>query len=150
MKRRITTSIAVTLSVVLLTTASFTSKATAAPPLKYHADSGIVALGPNQMLRVMVANRLDTASIRFTRIEYTQDSCDAAGACKHIISSQTTSNLITLAPGEGASFDIAGHETQAAAVRGVVSINLINVQVTAVIIDTTTGKVDSFFDIFVE
>lgn len=101
------------------------------------------------MLRVMVANGLDTASVRFTRIEYTQDSCDGAGVCKHIISSQITSNLYTANPGQGISLDFS----QAVAidkVRCVVSTNLINVQVTAVIIDTTTGKVDAFFDIFVE
>jgi len=148
MKRRITTSIAVTLSVVLLTTASFTSKAMAAPPLRFHADSGIIALGPNQKLRVMVANGLDTASVRFTRIEYAQDSCDSAGVCKHMISSETTSNLYTTNPGQGLSTEFSPSITLSG-VRCVVSTNLINVQVTAVIIDTTTGKVDAFFDIFV-
>ena len=147
MKRRITTSIAVTLS-VLLTTASFYSTAMAAPPLRFHADTGIVALGPNQKLRVMVANGLDTASVRFTRIEYTQDSCDGAGVCKHMISSETTSNLYTTNPGQGLSTEFSP-SVAVSGVRCVVSTNLINVQVTAVIIDTTTGKVDAFFDIFV-
>jgi len=148
MKRRIRLSIALALSVVLLSLTSFDSTVNAAPPLKFNADSGIIALGPNQVLRLTVANRLDTVSVRFRRIEYAQDSCDAAGVCRHIISSQTVSNLITLAPGEGARFDIAGHEGEGIAVRGVVSSNNQNARVTATIIDTTTGKVEAIVFLF--
>jgi len=120
----------------------------AAPPLRFHADTGIVALGPNQKLRVMVANGLDTASVRFTRIEYTQDSCDGAGVCKHMISSETTSNLYTTNPGQGLSTEFSP-SVAVSGVRCVVSTSHMNAQVNAVIIDTTTGKVDAFFDIFV-
>src|ERR1044071_5736659 len=109
MKRRFTLSIALALSVILLSLASFNSIAKAAPPLKFNADSGIIVLGPHQALRIMVANGLDSLSVRFRGLEYTQTTCDD-GVCRHVISSQTMSNLITLAPGEGASFDIAGHE----------------------------------------
>ena len=148
MKRRITLSIALALSAILLSLASFDSTAKAAPPLKFNADSGIIVLGPNQALRIMVANGLDTATVRFRRLEYLQATCDG-GACKHIISSQTLSNPITLAPGEGASFDIAGHEGEGITVRCVVSTSLKNVQVTAEVIDTTTGQV-VFNDIHVD
>lgn len=149
MNRRIRLSIALALSVVLLSLTSFDSTATAAPPLKFNADSGIIALGPNQALRIMVANGLDTVSVRFREIQYAQDSCDAAGVCKHIIASQTTSNLYTTNPGQGLSAEFSPG-VAVSGIRCVVSTNLINVQVTAVIIDTTTGKVDAFFDIFIQ
>ena len=149
MKRRITLSIALALTAVQLSLASSDSTAQSAPRLKFNADSGIVALAPNQVLRIMVANKLDTASVRFTRIEYAQDSCDTAGVCKHVISSQTTSNLYTANPGQGLSAEVS-HGVALSGVRCVVSTNLTNVQVTAVIIDTTTGKVEAFFDIFLE
>lgn len=148
MKRRITLSIALALSVFLLSQASSNSIAKAAPPLKFNADSGIITLGPNQMLRLTVANGLDTVSVRFRRIEYGQDGCDTVGVCKHVISSQAASNLITLAPGEGARFDIAGHEGADVVVRAVVSSNSQDARVTATIIDTTTGKVEAIVFMF--
>ena len=143
MKRQIRLSIALALSAVLLVLASFDSTAKAAPPLKFTADSGIITLGPNQLLRLTVANGLDTVSVRFRQVEYAQDSCDATGVCRHIIASQTVSNPTTLAPGEGARFDIAGHEGADIAVRGLVSSNSQNARVTAMIIDASTGKVES-------
>ena len=149
MKRRIRLSIALALSVVLLVLASSDYTAMAAPPLKFNADSGIITLGPNQVLRIMVANGLDTVSVRFRRIEYSQDSCDAAGVCTHVISSQTTSNLYTASPGQGVSAEFS-HGAAMSGIRCVVSTNIINVLVTAVIIDATTGKVEAFFDIFTQ
>ena len=149
MKRRITPSIALALSVVLLSLASFDSTAKAAPPLRFNADSGIIALGPNQVLRIMVATGLDSVSVRFGQIEYAQDSCDAAGVCKHIISSQTTSNLYTANIGGGLSAEFSPGVAMSG-IRCVVSTNSPNVRVKGLIIDTTTGKVDAFFDIFVE
>ena len=141
MKRRIALSIALALGVVLLSLMSADSTAKAQPGRTFVADTGVITLGPNQILRMTVANGLNEATVRFRRLEYTQGTCDG-GVCKHIISAQTTSNPTTLAPGDAARLDIAGHETCSPcdAVRAVVTSNR-NVRVNALIISTTTGEV---------
>ena len=145
MKRRISLSIALALSVglVLLTNSDSTVKAQ--NQMRAVADTGVVVLGPNQVLRLGIVNYRETDfNVRFRQIKYTQGVC-SDGVCKQTISSQTASAPITLMPGEAASFDIPASFQGGVfvGVRGVVLSNSRNVRVNAMIIDTVTGQVDS-------
>ena len=82
------------------------------------------------------------ATVRFRRLEYLAASC-AGGVFKHIISSQSVTNPLTLDPGEAASYNLGDTATQE--VRGVVTTNRQNVKVLYQIINTTTNKVVSAF-----
>ena len=149
MKRRITLSIALALSVVLVSLMSSASTAKAQPPQRFVADTGVVTLGPNQKLRLSVGGQSgnNTITVRFRRLGYSQ-MCQGP-ICKLTVASQTTSDPITLAPNEAGFFDIFT-EISLDSVRGIVVSNSRNVRVNAMIIDTTTGEVVAFFDIFVE
>lgn len=147
MKRILTISIA--LSVVLFALMSSDSTASAARPRIFVADTGLVTLGPNQLLRITVApaaggDSIPTESIsfNFTKIRYSQRTCDG-GVCKHFVTSQTSPDPITLAPGEAASMDVLG--TTNSSGDGVVLLfsslpgGAATPQVNALIIDTNTG-----------
>jgi hypothetical protein len=140
MKRRITLSIALALGVVMLALISSDST-TAQPGRTFVTDSGVVTLGPNQVLRVTVANGLNPTTVRFRRLDYTVGSC-VDGVCKHIISSQTVSDPLTLAPGEAASYNLGDTGTH---VRNVVTTNRQAVKVLYQIIDTLTNEVINAF-----
>jgi len=142
MKDRITFSIALVLSIALVSLMSSDSTANAARPQRYVADTGMIPLGPNQLLRITVApgagGVVPTGTVTFTidNVSYAQGTCNG-GVCKHFISSQTTSDPITLAPGEAATVDTAsGHTAQVRLHFGSV---LPNVRVNALIIDAATG-----------
>jgi len=146
MKRGITLSIALVLSIVLVSLMSSDSTANAARP-QYVADTGMIPLAANQLLRITVAPEaglvVPTGSVVFTidGNTYAPGTCNG-GVCKHFISSQTTSDPITLAPGEAVSVDSApGHTAQ---FRLRFGSELPNVQVNALIIDTTTGAVAGY------
>ena len=144
MKRRITLSIALVLSIVLVSLMSSDSTAKAQNQISIVADTGLITLGPNQILRLTIKAPRDPASgitTGFRRIEYSQGVC-SGGICKHTISSQTTSPPITLESGEAASFDIPN---TAFGVRALVESNRRDARVTVQIIDTATGQVTSVF-----
>lgn len=110
------------------------------------ADSGVVTIGPNQVLRVTVAAgdlAGEDVRIRFRQTGY--EMCQASP--KLCISSQTTSNQIVLGPNEAASadFDSNGSVDGAdyAAWRTVVLSNRRNVKVTGIVFDTATWRVVS-------
>ena len=111
MKGRIALSIALTLSVVLVSLASSDSTALAQQGRRNVADTGIVSLGPNQELRLTLTGdsnadgSVDGADfLVFKRMEYGQESCSSDGVCKLVVTSQTTSNPIKLSPGEAVTF----------------------------------------------
>ena len=142
MKRKITLSIALILSVILVSLISSDSTVWAQPPQRFAADTGMVTLGPNQVLRVTVAtgdlNGDDTVNVRLRWIEYTQGVCNSGGVCKHAIESQNTSTPVTLAPGEVVSFDHIGNFNF---LRGVVLSNSRKLRVNAIVFDTSTQRV---------
>jgi hypothetical protein len=106
------------------------------------ADTGIITLGPNQILRLsaqtgdgqILGNLL---YVRFRRLEYSQGACTGT-VCKHVITSQSVSSPIPLGPGEAASIDITNN---AFGVRGMVLSSSQDVRVSAMIVDTETGKI---------
>lgn len=141
MKRKITLLIALVLSVILVSLTSSDQAAQAQQPQKFTADSGLVTLGPNQVLRITVAagdvNGDETIRIRFRWIEYSQGICNG-GVCKHTIESQNTSAPIMLAPGEVLSLDHIGNFNF---LRGVVLSNSRKLRVNAIVFDTSTQRV---------
>ena len=153
MKRRITLSIALVVSVLLVSLMSSDSTAKAQQQMRFVADTGMVTLGPNQELRVTVAagdvNAEDSISVRFKQMEYMQTTCNG-GACKYTVSSQTTTNSIRLMPSEAAIFLAGGNDSNnIVAARGVVMSNSRNAKVVFIVFDTSTQRVVSFFQALV-
>jgi hypothetical protein len=143
MYRRIALSIVLAVSLISLSFLSSDSTARAQKENKSTWDTGVVTLGPNQILRITVALG-DTGThevvARFRRMEYIDTGTTAGIVSKLTIASQTTSDPITLAPGGGLSTDFYS-ASEGRWVRGVVLSDSQDVRVTALIIDTTTGNV---------
>jgi prepilin-type processing-associated H-X9-DG protein len=137
MKRKTRNSIAMALS-VLLALMTFVPTAHAQPPEKYVWDTGVVALGgPTEVLRLTVVNfAMADGSVKFRRINYTPD-CDAEGVCKLNLESTLLTSVVTLSPGQGASFT---NLTPGTYVRAMVLSNTPNLRVNAEIFDSTTGQ----------
>jgi regulator of extracellular matrix RemA (YlzA/DUF370 family) len=146
MKHRTVLSIALALSVMSMSLLSSNSMARAQNQTKFTWDTGVVTLGPNQMLRITVAlgdTGTHEAKVRFRSMEYTQGTCNG-GVCAHQVASDTTSAPVTLAASEAASVSILG-TTYGGNGRGIVLSNSQDVRVTALIIDTVTGSISSMF-----
>lgn len=141
MKRRIRLSITLALSIVLLALTSSDSRVGAQNQESFFADTGIVTLGPNQILRITLESSTGDILIKFRRFAYAQGMCGGDGICKLTVASQTTSNPITLAPGEAASTDITP-AANSSGVRGVVLSGSRDIKVNAMIINTVTGQVE--------
>jgi hypothetical protein len=144
MKRKITLSIALVLSLTLLMLTGSDSRVAAQNQIRVVADTGVITLGPNQILRVTVVGALDLNDLYLFRVNkrsYAQNAC-SDGICKLAVASQTTTNPITLMPGEAASIDIAGDELQHG-VRGVVLSNSRDIRVNAYIINAVTGAFEA-------
>ena len=144
MKRRITLSIALVISVVLVSLMSSDSTVIAQQGgRRTVTDTGTLTLGPNEVLRLSVTPKDGTSTgtivVRFRRMEYAAGSCNG-GVCKHVVASQTTSDPITLARGEAVSFDI---QSTAFGVRGVVLSSNANVEVRGVVFDTSTQRISA-------
>lgn len=142
MKRIITLSIALVLGIVLVSLISSDSTANAAPPRIYTADTGVIPLAANKVLRLTIVGLGPGAGphVRFGRFSYARADYCGDGLCTLTITSRTTSDPITLMPGDAASFDILVAGTYG---RGVVESDSPNVRVNASIIDTVTGQVDA-------
>ncbi len=160
MKHRITLSIALVLGVAFLSLMSFGATAAAAQaaaaPQRYFADTGVITLGPNQLLRVTVApaaNSNTGATVSFNNKFYI---CDIPGCllgcgggqrlCILTADSETTTDPVRLMASESASMDITP-TPNSSAVRCMVTVDRSDVKVKALIIDTTTGAISSGRDI---
>jgi hypothetical protein len=136
MKRQITLS----LVLALLPLLGFAAAARAQQPrTKVAFDTGVVTLGPSQVLRLTVNGQggNDAVTVVFRRMSYSPATC-GGGVCRLPLNDEGQSPALTLPPGEAASFDIPN---TAFGVRGVVLSGGQNVRVTAQIIDTATGDV---------
>lgn len=138
MKRRITTTIGLVVGVVVLSMMSSAPTAHAKKEKMFSVDTGIIILGPNQLLRIVTNNNDPEVGyvVRFTQMAYTGTA--NGGLSRWNLVSQTTSDSTTVAPGEGFSIDIGTSEN---VVRVVVLSDTQDLQVTAQIIDTTTGNI---------
>jgi hypothetical protein len=137
MKRRMSISIALVLGVVSLFLMSGGPTVRAAKERVFSIDTGIMTLGPNQVLRIVTNNKDPEAGyvVRFSQMTYSVTS--SSGTSRYARVSQTTSDPMSVAPGEGFSIDIGTSEN----LRVVVSSDSPDLQVTAQIIDTTTGNI---------
>ena len=140
MKRSIALAVALAVSVILLSLASSDSTVHAQLRGKlFHWDTGVVALGPNQVLRLTGDwNGDGDTTVGFREIKYAQGACNGA-VCKLVIISSTTSGPHTVAAGEAIALDLVATTYG----RGIVTSNRRDVQVTASIINTLTGETTS-------
>lgn len=144
MYRRIALTIALALSLISLSLVSSDTTVRAQKPGRFAADTGVITLGPNQILRITVAlgdTGTHEVKVRFRSIEYTQGTCEGS-VCIHQVASETTSAPVTLTADGAASANILG-TTFGGNWRGMVLSNSKDVRVTALVIDTATGKVVS-------
>ena len=147
MKRKIILSSALILSLTALLLTGSDSTVKAQNQIKVIADTGMITLGQNQILRVIMkdgSNSVTLENFVVRRIEYSPGACNG-GICKHTVASQNVSDPIPLRAGEAVSIDfrrcvfpICG------GVRGVILSDSRDVQVNAMIIDTVTGEVVAF------
>ncbi|HEX7333255.1 MAG TPA: hypothetical protein VF290_17265 [Pyrinomonadaceae bacterium] len=139
MKRKIALAVALAVSVILLSLASSDSVSQAQQRRLFQWDTGVVALGPNQVLRLTGDWNADgDTTVGFREIKYAQGPCNGS-VCKLITTSTTTSGPHTLAAGEGIALDLVATTYG----RGIVTSNRRDVRVTASIINTTTGETTS-------
>jgi hypothetical protein len=142
MKHRIALSFVLNLIMLLLVLSAGSAAKAQQEGKRLIADTGVITLGPNQVLRLsaqtgdgqILGNLL---YIRFRQVGYSQGACIGT-VCKHVIASQSISPPIALGPGEAASIDITN---SAFGVRGMVLSNSQDVRVTATVVDTETGKI---------
>jgi hypothetical protein len=106
----------------------------------FSADTGIITLGPQQVLRIVTDNKDPDSEYTVTFKQMLYRGIPSGGGSRHNLVSQTTSDTVTVAPGEGFSIDIGTSESLTL-VRAVVAANNEGVQVTGQIIDTTTGNI---------
>jgi hypothetical protein len=128
-------SIAIALS-ISLTLITFVSTAQAQQPERYFYNTGVVKLGPNQILRVTIDwGDGMVGQVRFGRTMYAQGPCNADGVCK-LAGSNMYTGANTLAQGDVASWDALTAGTYG---RGIVVTTSQKVKVIAAIVDATTG-----------
>jgi hypothetical protein len=142
MKRKMTSSIAVALT-VLLSVMTVVPTARGQQRKKPIADTGVMTPGAGQVLRLTVNGQggNDTIAIRFAWKQFVGGTCSAvmgATLCRHTVASEGISMPVTLGPDEAASLDVPGN---GAGVQVLVFSNDTNVRVLGQIIDTQTGNV---------
>ena len=139
MRRRIILSIALVMSLVLVSLTSSDSTAQARQQRRTFVwDTGVVTLGPNQVLRLTATGDgqvLGNLLLRFRRTGYVEEDNI------YKVASQATTGPVEPGPGEAVSIDF--NRGNVDAVRGVVLSNRRNVRVTAAIINTSTGETTS-------
>ena len=139
MKRRIALALALAVSVILLSLTTSDSVTQAQQRRLFHWDTGVVPLGPNQVLRITGDwNGDGDVTVGFRQIKYGQGACNGA-VCKLVILGTTTSGPHTVAAGEAIALDLVATTYG----RSTLTSNRRDVQVTASIINTLTGETTS-------
>ncbi len=145
MKRRIILSIALFLSIVLVSLMSSDQSAKAQPPQRFKFASGIITPGTGQVMRITIGcgggNYCLTTGIRILQQQYTAAGCAGTPAvCRQTIASQSASPVIPLG-NDALTFDVQGTGN---GVNVVVESNNRDVRVNVLIIDSATGEVVAF------
>ena len=140
MKRNIALAVTLAVSVILLSLASSDSATQAQERGRlFQWDTGVVSLGPNQVLRITGDwNGDGDTTVGFWEIKYGQGACNGT-VCKLNTISSTTSGPHKLAAGEAISLELVANTYG----RGIVTSNRRDGRVTASIINTTTGETTS-------
>ena len=142
MKHKVIFSIALAASLLLVSMFKADSTTVRAePPQRFTWSTGLLKLGPGQVLRIAADNtdRDDPIIVVFRRQSYMQTGC-SDGICKQVMSDQSSSAPVALGPNESAVVDAADYVVWRSV--SVVS-NSPNVQVTASIVDSATGQTTS-------
>jgi hypothetical protein len=102
------------------------------------ADTGLITLGPDQLLRLTVASRAGNVNLRFRSVAYSDPSCDGP-VCIHPFATQATTGTIALSANAAASFEVAG---VAGGARGFVLSDspASSLRVIAELVDAGTGQ----------
>jgi hypothetical protein len=138
MKRNVVRRVATAL-IVSLALLNFVATASAAPPQRYVFNTGVVKLGPNQALRLVIDWGDGAAGqVRFGRTIYSPGPCNAEGVCK-LTGSNTYTGPTTLEFGQVASCDLAAGTYG----RGIVVTTSQKVHVSAAIVNATTGATEA-------
>jgi len=140
MKRKITLSLVLTLS-VLLSLVSLPSTAQAAPPQRFRFATGVITHSIGQTLRVTVngTGGSDTIRVRFAWMKYMAPDCIGMPAvCRHTVESQGATPLMTLNDNDALSFDVDGNGN---GVNLGVESNSRDAWVIVQLIRTSTGEV---------
>lgn len=145
MRRRITLSIAIAVSALALTLTIFNSTAKAQQPFKFSADTGVITLSANQVLRLTVVS-VDGElgggiyGVRLKQMSYTPGVCGTGGVCISTVAAQTTSERTTVMPGEAVLYEIPASFQGGVfvGVRGVVETTRRDLRVRAMVFDTST------------
>lgn len=136
MKRKITLTglIALTIGIVFITSNHAQNQ------VRVVADTGIISIGPNQILRISGdgVDQDDPITFRFRRVGY-QATTEAPGIMKYSIVSSTITNPIVVDGGEGVAL-VQGNQIGTDAVRIIVMSNRPNVRVNAALVDAATGN----------
>jgi len=139
MKRSIAWTVALVVGLILLSLVSSDSVTQAQQRRLFQWDTGVVSLGPNQVLRITGDWNGDSDTIvGFREIKYGQGSC-SGNVCKLITISTTTSGPHRLVSGEAISLELVATTYG----RGILTSNHRDMRVTASIINTTTGETTS-------
>ena len=129
-------------SSVALLLMTFDSTTRAQPRQRFVADTGVITLGPNQVLRITVGpnigDNVGNIIVRFGHTNYVPDACNTDGVCK-LSGTNVFTGPMTLMPGEVASHDIL---PTGAGVRGIVVTTSQKVRVNAAIVNAVTGDTD--------
>ena len=145
MKRRMTLSLVLTLSVLLTLMSSDSTARAQQEGRRFSFDTGVFTLNnPDQVLRFSIHwgdGSITPAVVRFRQMGYIEQGNI------YKVASEVTTAPITLAAGEAAHIDISQGEFNA--VRGEVivggsSADAARARVTVQIITRSTGRVDSF------
>jgi hypothetical protein len=138
MKRSIVSAITLAICVILLVSSDSTTQAQLRGKL-FHWDTGVVALGPNQVLRITGDWNSDgDTTVALREIKYGQGACQGA-VCRLAVIGTTTSGPHNLSAGEAISLDLVASTYG----RGIVTSNRRDGRVTASIINTITGETTS-------
>ena len=109
----------------------------------FSSDTGVVTLGPNQVLRTTVAGGgNDTARVRFRWMRYGPAGCGSDGVCRQTVVSQGVTRPESLGPADALHYD-QGDPTPG--VRVVAESNSRNVRVVFQIINTSTGDITAIW-----
>jgi hypothetical protein len=72
------------------------------------ADSGVLALGPDQVLRLTLSSTAKSGlSLRFRRLQYDETGCDQ-GACQLNVAAYSLTDPLSVAAGQAVSVEIRG------------------------------------------
>lgn len=145
MKRKITLSIALILSIVSVLLTGSDSRVAAQNQTRYRAGTGVITPGANQTLSVVIVSGEEdnVFSFRFRQTRYLKTGC-ADGVCRYVIESQTTSPAMISAPNQSSKLDVIANQIgpdRAVSVEVLSSSR--NARVNVQLSDTVTGQVDS-------